>query len=746
MEPQDPLTYRQIVVSETESNRLRDAIWLDFLSAQSNHDMRMERFVRYYRMWRGLATNKYPEQLQVPMMKWVTFAHWSRIMQALLGDDAEIIAKPSGPGADEKIAAKVGKYMTWRLFEYMRGVPSFAAWTFRTVLFGRAHAFMPYEQDFFWQRMDKNAKTMAMIAKTKARWEDVGRGKIDVEQIVYDGPKLIPLWPSEIVLPAQDGANCVGDFDWKIRRRRITPQDLLDGESRGLYQGVRANWETIYRASQSRQERNYTWDWEKISADQAEGVSYANVLGTRNSVELWEWYGKWRFLKGKQDGRVENIDRRQSSDSEIVVSILPLLGNLVVGIQDLRDAFPTMRRRDPFVDLSLVKDGSYWGPGLGEMIERLQDKSTANYALFERAGKFSVGPVIFYRPSSGSFNPDKFVYEPDTAVATEDPKGVNVVSFNANLEFCEQNAQALQTMAEKVSGDNDQTLGQSIDRPNAPRTAAGQALLAQGANTRIELDFSVLRDDLSVMLEQLFELDREFNDGEVFFRVTGDDPLDFAEGPSGFAKLMPEEREHGFDFQLKFATTVWSKEAKKAETLQLYGLAMQNPIVQQNPRALWLLLDKVWTAMGVGTLGEIIPCPPDPGNPQDPKDEWSEILKGEDVQVHPLDDDDAHMLDHRKRYDYECDQPAARRDPRAEKAILAHIVAHERQKRHKQALAAMAQQAIQQIQAQQQNGQQQPGQPPASVGPAVLPPNPLNPPENPNGAVSTPAGPVGAPQ
>lgn len=746
MEPQQPQTFRQIRVSEVESNRLRNAIWQDFLSAQSNHDARMERFVRYYRMWRGLPVNKHPEQLQVPMLKWVTFAHWSRVMQALLGDDAEIIAKPSSPGPDEKLAAKVGKYMTWRLFEYMRGVPSFAAWTFRACIFGRAHAFMPYEQDFFWQRMPEKDAGVDALDAANIRWAPAGRGMVDVEQMCYDGPKLIPLWPSEIVLPAQDGANSVADFDWKIRRRRITPQDLLDGETRGLFQNVRTNWDLIYRTSQQRMERDYTYDWEKISADEAEGVSYANVMGTRNSVELWEWYGKWRFLKGNQDGTPQNISRRAPFDSEVVVSILPRAGNLVVGIQDLRDAYPRMKRRDPFVDVGLVKDGSYWGPGLGEMIERLQDKATANYALFERAGKFSVGPVIFYRPSAGSFNPDTFVYSPDTAIATEDPQGVNVVKFDANLAFCEQNEQVLGTYAEKVSGDNDQSLGQSIDRPNAPRTAAGQALLAQGANTRIELDFAVLRDDFSVMLEQLFELDREFAGGEVFFRVTGDDAPQFEDlNKPGFGVMTANEREHGFDLQLKFATTVWSKEAKKAETLQLYGLAMQNPIVQQNPRALWLLLDKVWKAIGAGTLSDIIPCPPDPGNPVDPKIEWEEILKGEqDVDVHPLDDDDAHMLDHRKRRDYEMDQPLARRDKRAEKAIDAHIVAHERQKRHKQALQAMAQQAIQQIQQQQgpqPQGQAQPGQP-SPNGPPVAPPLPLNAPENPNGL---PAGP-GAPQ
>ena len=119
---------------------------------------------------------------------------------------------------------------------------------------------------------------------------------------------------------------------------------------------------------------------------------------------MWEWYGKWRFLKGSQDGRVENIDRRKPYEDEVVVSMLPLVGNMIINVQDLREIYPRMRRRDPFCDIGLVKDGhSYWGPGMGEMVEQKleENKATANYALFEKAGRFSVGPLIFYRPSAG---------------------------------------------------------------------------------------------------------------------------------------------------------------------------------------------------------------------------------------------------------------------------------------------------------------------------------------------------------
>src|SRR5579864_8254112 len=84
----------QIKLSERERQRLRDRIWHDYLGADSNHQKRIKKFTRIWRMWRGLNETKGDPQMgpdfQVPMIKWFTFGHWSRTVQALLGDDAEI--------------------------------------------------------------------------------------------------------------------------------------------------------------------------------------------------------------------------------------------------------------------------------------------------------------------------------------------------------------------------------------------------------------------------------------------------------------------------------------------------------------------------------------------------------------------------------------------------------------------------------------------------------------------------------
>lgn len=695
----------QLRVSDRELGRMRDHIYRDFMAARSNHDRRIERFRRMYRMWRGLSNKSTKEdgaQFELPMLKWFTFGHWARSMQSLLGDDAEIVAIPTAP-TDAKISTMTGHYMTWRFFEYMKATNPLTVWMFRTILFGVGHAEILYEQDYYWERTGKGPES-------------------DKERICYDGPRLSALWPSQIVTPAQDDVSCADQFDWIVRRRRLTPQRMLDGERRGHYFGIRENWNTITAFAHSRQERDYWWDDEKIDADYAEGVDHTTVMGNRDSLDCWEWYGKWRMPKGKQDAALDNFDRRDANESELLIKYLPQ-ADLIIGVQDRRDLYPRMRKRMPFVDCHLVRDGSYWNPGLGELLEDIQREGTINHNLFRRAGMLSVGPVIFYRPGSG-YDPDTFEYKPHTAIPTEDPQSVNVVRMQADLQYPLQMAQVLKGVGELVVGVSDTTNGQSIDRPNAPRTAAGQAMLIQEGNVRASLDMTMLREDNSNALGFIWELDREFSDDEVYFRVTGDDASGLYDVDQGFGRMTSEEREHEFAFELKFATSIWSREAKKQAVMALYQISVSNPIIAQNPFALWHLLKKVWTAFGESNFEEILPEPPKPDVPKDPKQEWELCLQGDtdDLHVSPLDDDMQHMVDHRKRLVQALQEPEERRDPRAIAMITAHIIEHENQRRQKMLLQAAMQQAAERFQ-QQQNGGVAPGapQPPGFTGPPPQP-------------------------
>lgn len=752
-------TFRQLLLSERELERLKGHIWDQFLGAKSNHERQVARFRTYYRMWRSLNTTRGSAvdgpDYQVPMVKWITSGQWARCMNALLGDDAEIIAEPRTPEGDRS-AVKVGHYMSWRFFEYMQAIAQLSPFVFRAILFGRSFAEIEYEQEFYWERRQRNdrdlAKEMSTAEKAGRRWIRNQDGSVDIECLCYDGPRLRALWPSQVIVPAQDDVSNVSEFAWKIRRDRLTPQQLLDGEARGRYQGVTENWRAIMAEASQRQERDWWWDDERIDADEAEGVDHGSLLGNRDSVEVWRWFGKWRLPKGRREPTVENLSWRSQHESELVVTYLPKPG-IVVGVQDLRDLYPRMRKRDPLVDLALMKDGSYFSPGFGELLAELQDESTINHALFRKAGQLSVGPIIFYKPSSGGFDPEEFEYSPNTAIPCEDPANVKLVTMGADLSYAEKMQQLLKIIAELVTGVSDQSNGQPGDTPNTPKTASGQAMLLQEGNVRASLDMLMLKDDMSRILSFVWELDCEYADPEVFFRATGDDANGLFDTVNGFGSMTSEDRSHAFGFDLKFATSNWSREARKQIMMQLYTLSIANPIVQTNPRALWTLLNRVWEANGEKTFNAIIPEPPETDRPRSPKEEWTMLLAGEDVEVNPLDDDKAHVMDHRSRLQqaaFEAKENPARKDPRLMRSAMAHIIMHEQQIRRKMALQELVTAAANELQ-QRLGGQPPPGAPPSGPAgpgawtPPVAPPPGAAPPGAPGVAPGVPSPQTGAP-
>ena len=140
-------------------------------------------------------------------------------------------------------------------------------------------------------------------------------------------------------------------------------------------------------------------------------MQYEGNLSGAGSLQIHEWYGRWRRLKGRAMHVENDIAYRDRYESELVSSTSPTC-NLLVGVQDLARMYPRTARRRPFVESSLTKDGSYWCAGFGELLADIEVELSLNHNLATKAGQFSVGPIIVYSPAAG-FDPDEFVYEPN---------------------------------------------------------------------------------------------------------------------------------------------------------------------------------------------------------------------------------------------------------------------------------------------------------------------------------------------
>jgi hypothetical protein len=169
-----------------------------------------------------------------------------------------------------------------------------------------------------------------------------------------------------------------------------------------------------------------------------------------------------------------------------------------------------------------------------------------------------------------------------------------------------------------------------------------------------------------------------------------------------------------YDFDLKFATSVWSREAEKERQLQLYGLDIQNPLVMQNPRALWMITQRVHKALGDDNFGDLIPEPPNIAMPRTPREEWAMALQGEPIDTHPDDNDELHVRQHTDQMSEE--HASERPDEPALKAMLEHIQAHQAQHSQKLLRQVLTNQLVNTFAQNAQTGQGlQPGGQPMDI-------------------------------
>lgn len=670
-------------LSEKERDRLIHRLEADYRGAIQDHTSRMERFRELYRLWRR-ANDEQPamgeeakSNYSPPLLRWQTLGAMAQILQSVLGDDAEILTKPVGP-SDHRNMHKAARWINWRLFVSMVNfVQRLAVVLFRLHVFGRTIVYMPYE----------------------ARRN-------------YRGPAFYPLAPDDIIVPAACRAETIHDFPWTIRRFRATPQQLLDGQRAGRYQGVKANWERIVDTAEGTTPENDVegGDTVKREEDDAEGVLFEGSDTGSGTVEVHEWYGRWR-PEGKMD------------EAEIIVRFIPAL-RLIIGVERLDEVYDDrIEHKRPFEDLSLIPDGSYWSPGYGELLREECAELKDNHNTAQDSAKLAAQPPIFYDPSTG-FNPENFRMESGMAYPCADPSRVNVVQIRGDIQGLIVMAQTIRAYAELVTGRSDNTLGRTSDRPNQPRTATGQTLIAEAANVRAFLDTVMVREGLKRVLRRVWDLDSAFTTEATFFRVTEEEAGGLFEVRQGGAQMTPEEFGARYDFDLKFATSLLSRESRKQDELALYQADLANPLIATNPTALWHVSERFHRAWGDPNFASVVPKPPDVGLPKTPQEEWTLILQGEEVTVNPVDQDDLHMTVHYRQVAEE--QRAAVPDVDAIQKLAAHIVEHQQQKRMKMLMQAVAGQAVQGIQqtmagvadlaATAQQNQAGPGGPPQPQG------------------------------
>src|SRR5579872_188817 len=578
----------QIRLPESEKAKLIARIEQDFIDDKATHQIWNKRCAEWMKRWEArisapAAGDEDKPNHVVPLIQWQCFNKVARDVQALLGDEATITARPTG-ASDARKVHKIGCYMTSRIFDQMEIINPLAIFEFRRVLFGHSVAYRPWY---------------------KREFDTISNGKRK-RVCDYEGPGFFPLEPDDLMVPPERGVTSIQKFAHVIRRVRYTVDELQHGDGT-LFQGTSdpefvqqlINWAKMGDIS-----NDYTMvgmDQVRTEREKSEGVSYDYYTLGRRAIWVWEWYGAWRPLKKyKRDAEVDDLEKRLPYEADWVVRYIPGLRK-IVGVQDLLELYPKMRKRRPFVESTLIKDGTYRPKGFGALLQDIEDDMTSNSRLFQAAGELSVWPVIFFKPGAG-FNQKTFKYEPGVAIPTEDPAGVNVVKITPNLEFCSARQNDLLSIGERVTGITDQSMGRTQSQPNAPRTATGQLALIEEGNIRAYLDSTVLREDFEKIITDIWDLDCDLaprTEPGIFFRVTEQQSNGLFDVRQGGSYMTAKEFGGRYDFRLKFAVSVFARQQKKQELLAFYQIAMQNPMVAMNPKAMWSLTNRLAIEFGI---------------------------------------------------------------------------------------------------------------------------------------------------
>ncbi len=168
----------------------------------------------------------------------------------------------------------------------------------------------------------------------------------------------------------------------------------------------------------------------------------------------------------------------------------------------------------------------------------------------------------------------------------------------------------------------------------------------------------------------------------------------------GFASLTAMEREAQYDFSFQFADDMQLREGRKQEILAVMQILASLPVFAQDPAAQYRMAVELCEVFNLD-FTQIMQEPPAWFAPRTPSQEWTMLLQGEDITVHPGDNDQAHIEDHENRVTAMAMSKPEHQDWDAMLEMKKHIADHEQQMLAKQ----QAQEVMQGLQALVQTAQ-----------------------------------------
>lgn len=332
---------------------------------------------------------------------------------------------------------------------------------------------------------------------------------------------------------------------------------------------------------------------------------------------------------------VNNDDRRE----ECVFLTLPEQGMYLSGKPlhciSKRGIRPWLIR--PF----LRRPGCIYGKGIPELVRHLHKEMNAIHNQRIDAGNMVIAPFFFYRAASG-FEPNEINVRPATGIPLDDPqRDVYFPDYNpSRLSHSYQEENIVMDLIQKLTFLNSTMFGrETAERPTARGTLA---IIAQSDQKFGLLGSRVQKIFSDLVTQTRHDYEENLPEG-IEERILGD------KNKQIWGRLSPELIAGDYDCVMPLDLTAGDIAFEKQADQLIYQTFVNDPMVNQNPAYAWEVRAGYLKAMGKIDIEKYIGPKPDmEDNPGIISDENYMMLQEMTVNIHPNDDDLAHMNGHQE--------------------------------------------------------------------------------------------------
>lgn len=439
---------------------------------------------------------------------------------------------------------------------------------------------------------------------------------IERERVMKDAPSLDVIRPSHMYVPASVKDLQTAKRFWQLER--MTYDNIAKLRRSTVFNALTpADLKRIKLHLSNKQGGTPTEsDRMEEERDRDEMFDLTHSLADECEI-IWEY--AYEDVDG--DGYAESIVR----------AIADIGSPILLCRHRLEYLFPHCRR--PFADWHFTPVGHrYYGMGIPEILEGCQREENAFYQARSDTVELISKPSGMYHPLSG-LAPDSLQIMPGTLIRTRDPKNAfQPFQFPTDPGHLWREQSGVELQAERAIGSTDMGLGRGPTRPNAPRTLGGTALVVRQQQVRTDVALRRVMygcggqgGGIREILMQYMALSAAFMPSELTIR-TG----------TGELKTIDRGSLQGrYDFVVNLGPDVNNPQLRMQNAQVRYQNMLGNPLVQRDPRALYLLTVDFLRATGMKDAEKVLTPPTgDDRAPMDQEDENVVMARG--VYVEPL--------------------------------------------------------------------------------------------------------------